>query len=314
MPRKPSLSSSRRPRRPGRLLLPLLSLPLLLAVIALAVGLRGQQQTPHPTSAVATPSAAGEATSVTWSFFSSELQREMPVTAFLPPGYDGSDQRYPVVYMLHGLSGTNEEWLWYGLPQTAAAMMQAGELAPFIIVLPQGDDSYWVDHDDGARWSEYLSHEVVAQVDARFRTLTGPGDRGIGGLSMGADGALQNALTHPDVFQVVVASSPVLRSYDSAPGFYGDVAFFQAHSPPSLIESNPDVARGLTLSIDVGDNDQWLPNAEALADLMASLQVPADWHIWPGAHDGVYWSTHVPDYLRFFADAFSRAAIASPGQ
>ena len=96
----------------------------------------------------------------------------MPLTVWLPPGYDDSAaRRYPVLYMLHGLSGSNSEWEWWGLLTEAERLMNGGEIGTFVIALPQGDLDYWVDHARGGpQWGRYLAQEVVSQVDGTYRT------------------------------------------------------------------------------------------------------------------------------------------------
>jgi enterochelin esterase family protein len=61
----------------------------------------------------------------------------MPYTVFLPPGYDDGDERYPVLYMLHGMGGQRSEWREVGLLDAADALMGAGAVDRFVIVLPQ---------------------------------------------------------------------------------------------------------------------------------------------------------------------------------
>src|SRR2546422_915339 len=83
------------------------------------------------------------------SSYSPALNRTMPYLVYLPPGYESGARRYPVLYMLHGNSGSYEEWAAYGLIGRADDMIMAGEIQPLIIVLPQGDYSYWVNLVDG---------------------------------------------------------------------------------------------------------------------------------------------------------------------
>jgi hypothetical protein len=129
-------------------------------------------------------------------FHSAALGREIAYTIYLPSGYDESTQNsYPTLYMLHGMGGHNTEWEGYGLLDAADKLIATGEIAPIIIVLPQGDQSYWVDWADGGpTWGLYLARDVVQHIDARFRTVANPSGRAVGGLSMGAHGALQVAL------------------------------------------------------------------------------------------------------------------------
>lgn len=246
------------------------------------------------------------------TLYSAALGREMPLDVFLPPGYDSSDQRYPVLYMLHGMGGTNKEWEYYGLFEEADRLMRAGEMIPFIVVLPQGDYGYWVDQANGGpRWGEYVAREVVAEVDRRYRTLPDPSARAVGGLSMGADGALQLALNNPDVFSVVGAHSPVLKPYGDAPEFFGDVVYFEAHYPVTLVQFQTEVAKRLTISIDVGDVDIWLTNAVAFHEELNRLGVRHEWHVWPGEHNAEYWTAHVVDNLRFYGAALQRSMPAA---
>jgi enterochelin esterase-like enzyme len=240
-------------------------------------------------------------------FYSQTLGQTEPYTVYLPPGYGAGSQRYPVLYMLHGLSGTHEEWKWYGIFETADSMIDAGQIDPFIIVLPQGDYGYWMDQAyGGPRWGTYLARDVVSEIDGRYRTLADPAHRAVGGLSMGADGALQLALNFPDVFGVAGAHSPVLRPYEIAPAFYGLEDNFDRYYPVALLESDPEVAAGLRISIDAGVADEWFPNAEAFNNELNALGIPHDWHAWPGQHDAAYWAAHVPDDLTFYSTAFSR--------
>src|SRR5207247_1885175 len=150
-------------------------------------------------------------------------------------GYDSSTAaRFPALYMLHGIGtgtgGSDSEWYAYGLLERADQLMRAGEMPPFLIVLPQGDGGYWVDQADGGpRWGTYTARDVVGEIDGHFRTAADRAHRAIGGLSMGADGALQLAMRYPDVFGAAGADSPTLRACRDAPPFFGDEAYFDAH-------------------------------------------------------------------------------------
>lgn len=92
----------------------------------------------------------------------------MPYLVYLPPDYDSEqNERYPVLYMLHGFTADYTEWTRYGIFEAAEQLMISGEVKPFIIVLPEGDDSYWVDHAQGPRWGHYTAVELVQEIDAQ---------------------------------------------------------------------------------------------------------------------------------------------------
>ncbi len=230
----------------------------------------------------------------------------MPYLVYLPPGYGASARRYPVLYLLHGMSGTNQEWRTYGIFDVADRMIRSAEIAPLVIVLPQGDQAYWVDHAGGGEaWGRYAATEVVAEVDARFRTMADRAHRAIGGVSMGAHGALQLALTYPNTFAAVGAHSLVLRRFGSAPAFFGDAAEYARRDPMGLLYAKTSAARGFALWIDIGDRDPWAPLARGFEAELKDLRIDHQWHEWPGDHSGTYWSAHLGDYLRFYDAALA---------
>ena len=251
------------------------------------------------------------------SFWSPTLGRQMPYFVYLPPGYaSGGDQRYPVVYMLHGMGGSNTEWRGYGLFDAADALMRTREIRPFVIVLPQGDQGDWVDQASGPQWGTYLSKDVVGEVDRSYRTEADREHRAVGGLSMGATGALVTALRYPDVFGVVGAHTPTPRDWDAeveylgpemAADYYGDPTRFAGENPVDLFRERPAVAASLRIWLDAGDQDvDWLPAGEALHEQLDAEGISHAWHVLPGHHDGDnYWGPHSKEYLRFYAAALA---------
>ncbi|MBI2324137.1 MAG: OpgC domain-containing protein [Chloroflexi bacterium] len=245
------------------------------------------------------------------SFYSQRLRRTMPFAVYVPPGYDDDPTaRYPVLYMLHGGSGTNSEWLDYGLIDAAEALMSSGEIAPMIIVLPQGDQEYWIDHvvdaatgSNGAKWGSYLALEVVPQIDVRYRTITSSAGRAIGGLSMGGHAAMELPMNFPAIWSVIGAHSPALRPVGDAPTYLGSGADFAARDPLSLIAAKPTLAATYEWWIDAGDADPWLAQAAAIHAALDALGIASVLRVAPGDHSLSYWSTNAADYLRYYAGA-----------
>ncbi|HYR93616.1 MAG TPA: alpha/beta hydrolase-fold protein [Methylomirabilota bacterium] len=247
----------------------------------------------------------------TLTFDSAALGRAMPYTVYLPPAYATTAKRYPVLYMLHGMSGTNAEWQGYGIFDRADAMIRAGELQPLIIVLPQGDTAYWVDHavTDKEAWGRYMAHDVVNDVDARFRTIADSAHRAIGGVSMGAHGAVQLAFNYPGTFSVVGAHSLVLRRYEQAPAYFGLQADYAKRDPMQLAVAKTELLRSIDLWIDIGDKDQWVGLAKQFDNELNGLKVTHVWHEWSGDHSATYWSAHLGDYLHFYGNALAKRAV-----
>ena len=253
------------------------------------------------------PSLSGRSQLVEAKFFSSELEEEMPILVYPPPGYFDSPRRYPVLYMLGGWVGDFREWTWWGLCDEAELLTRKGYIQPMIIVTPEGNQSYWFNHapvtgSDGKPYGDYIWKDVVGYVDANYRTLAQRGSRAIGGLSAGGQAAFMLALTHPEVFSIVGGHSLSLRGADGSLAFFGTREYFKQYDPTWLIE-HTDTWKHLTLWIDVGANDtQW---GGPIHDFHAELieqHVPHDWiDTWPGQHDNNYWSAHIVDYLNWYA-------------
>jgi enterochelin esterase-like enzyme len=221
--------------------------------------------------------------------------------------------------MLHGMGGRRGEWQEFGLFGAAEALMAAGALDPFLIVLPQGDQGYWLDQFDGPRWGTHVATDLVAEVDGRYRTLHDRAARAVGGMSMGALGALQLGMNHAGVFGVVGAHTPTWRDFDAthawlgaemATAFFGDRDYFDRHDPIHLYHAHADVARTLVVRLDVGADDPWRPSVEWFRGRLDERGVPHDWGVLDGAGHGMadhgFWSRHSAELLRFYGRAFGR--------
>ncbi len=173
-------------------------------------------------------------------FFAPSLGVRKHMVVYLPPSY-GRDttRRYPVAYYLHGLSGTESDWLSKASIDVVADSLFARGTPEMIIVLPDGDDGWyttWVDpvpyracadttKTETAdrycvrepRYDEYIARDVVRHVDSTYRTRADRDYRGIGGLSMGGYGAISLALHYPDVFGAAASHSGVLAPMYAGP-------------------------------------------------------------------------------------------------
>jgi len=254
------------------------------------------------------------------TFYSDALAREMPYQIYLPPGYfDEPDpqpgRRYPVVVLLHGLGAGYRQWPRLGAIEALEREAAAGR--PIIAVMPEGRNGYWVNHADGGPlWGDYVARDLMAHIDATYRTIPRREARAIGGISMGAHGALQLALTHPDLFGTIGAHSPALRTRDQAPPFLGGwfpghtaspgAEAYAARDPISLVRRST-LARLPTLWVDIGQQDGWYARAAELHEVLLDRGWPHTWQPAPGNHDDAYWSRRMPDYLAFYGAALASA-------
>ena len=134
---------------------------------------------------------------------------ERPVHVYLPPGYDDSDRRYPVVYVIQGYTG--HVAMWFNrmpfrrpFPELADDVFAAGDTPPAIVVYADAwtslGGSQFLDSPATGRYHSYLCDEIVPWVDARYRTLPAPAHRAIAGKSSGGYGAMVTPMLRPDLF------------------------------------------------------------------------------------------------------------------
>jgi len=225
---------------------------------------------------------------------------------YLPPDYQRSPtRRYPVLYMLHGNGGNYTEWTDSFLPEQVDRLIVAGDIRPMIVVMPDdGESTYWANWSEGGpRWADYVAEDVVSAIDQRYRTHANSGNRAVGGMSMGGLGALNLAFQRPDVFGIVGGHSPSVRlNPDPALWFLVGDNFWE-HNPVWLARNRSGI-ESVQIWIDAGTDDVWLPNIKAVHDALLERGIEPNWNVFAGPHEAEYWIEHLPDYLRFYSEAF----------
>jgi enterochelin esterase-like enzyme len=136
------------------------------------------------------------------------------VLVYLPPSYETSKTRFPVVYLLHGFTATNKgDWNSRQLDVVPIfdRLIAAKTIREFIVVMPDAHNrlfgSFYTNSISTGDWEDFITQDLVAFIDGKYRTLAAAGSRGIAGGSMGGYGALKLAMKHPDVFGAVYALS-----------------------------------------------------------------------------------------------------------
>jgi len=138
------------------------------------------------------------------SFTAPSLGRDVEYGVDLPPSYDGSTRRYPVVYALHGLFEGPGFWERRGLAPILARLRASGAVPEFVLVAVDGGNSFFVNGPAG-RYEDLVTKDLVAHVESTYRVVPGRAGRALWGVSMGGYAALRIAFEHPE-FAVAVAT------------------------------------------------------------------------------------------------------------
>jgi enterochelin esterase-like enzyme len=183
------------------------------------------------------------------------------VFVFLPPSYaKKKSSRYPVVYALHGYFIGAEQWMHeIHVPQTIEGAFAQGA-KEMIIVLPDSktvhNGSMYSSSVTTGDFEQFVAHDLVAYIDAHFRTIPNRRSRGLAGHSMGGYGTVRVGMRHPDVFGSLYIMSPCCLSARTAasltpedekaleavktPEDSGKLGFFQRAQLASAAAWSPD--------------------------------------------------------------------------
>jgi S-formylglutathione hydrolase FrmB len=289
------------------------SLPLA-AVLALLV----------PAAALAQPLPVKTA-----EFTSAAVGRKMKYNIVLPAGYDKSTTRYPVLYLLHGLTSNYTAWAHLRVPEYARAY-------ELIVVMPDAGNTWYVnwaksEGDQKNRWEDYLVTDLVSHIDATYRTVARREGRAINGLSMGGYGGLMIGLRHPDLFCSIGGESGAvtfarsvgehlkegkeLKRFGREPSTKPDpkigIEGFSSQaerSPKGAVFTTPEEATAydpfqLVLKVpreklphiylDCGTEDRLLKGNQEFARLLMEKDIPFTYSQSRGAHTGAYWAREV---------------------
>ena len=261
--------------------------------------------------------------------YSQILGQEVKYSVCLPKDYHTTNMEYPVVYLLHGLGDNETAWLEYGrVAQIVNKKIEAGEIVPMILIIPQGFRSYYVNHFDGEfPYQDMFMQELIPFMEKEYRIKKGRQYRATIGYSMGGFGALILPLKHPDSFIGCVPLSISVRTdeqyktedprgWDDQWGrLFGGVGtkgeeriteYYKQNSPvPLIANSKPGDFKDLKILLDNGDDEQTLAfSNEELHRLMRDKNIPHEYRVRNGGHEFRYWREGFENGLRFLSDAF----------
>lgn len=134
----------------------------------------------------------------TLTIHSSAMNTNIKNVIILPDSYYNTQELFPVVYLLHGYSGSFATWV----KDTKPSLQEEATRLNLIIVCPDGQNSWYWDSpaNENSKFETYVSKELIDYIDANYKTIANHRGRAITGFSMGGHGGLWLGINHPDVF------------------------------------------------------------------------------------------------------------------
>lgn len=237
------------------------------------------------------------------------MKREMPYRVILPVGYENSGEKtfYPVIYLLHGLTGHYNNWT------DSTKLVEYAKDYKFIIVTPEGANGWYSDSVSAPndKYESYIIQELIPEIEKKFRAKTDRENRVIAGLSMGGFGAMKFGLKYSDKFAllgsfsgalgIVPIPTKAMKSFASVEEVLG-ADDSEARKQNDVIRLVRDInALGKKnlpfIYFDCGTEDFLFQSNRDFADLLLQKKIPHEFRQLPGAHNWNFWDEQIQEFL-----------------
>ncbi|MBX3289562.1 MAG: esterase family protein [Acidobacteria bacterium] len=248
------------------------------------------------------------------------MGRNMPYQVVLPSGYTKSsdeDIKFPVIYLLHGLTGHFNNWT------DKTKVIEYAEKYRVILVFPEGGDGWYTDSvsNEKEKYESYIIKELIPEIEKNYRVDKRREARAIAGLSMGGYGSLKFGLKYPDMFVIAGSFSGALGAAEitekNFPGSIGksiDAIFGPADSDTRRANDIFDIVRKTTpekiktlpyFYIDCGTEDFLFQTNRDFISLLTEKKIPHEYRQLPGTHNWQYWDSQVKEFFRVASQKLS---------
>jgi S-formylglutathione hydrolase FrmB len=235
------------------------------------------------------------------TFHSASLDRDIQYRVILPKPV-ATNQKYSAIYLLHGGGGNFRDWSNYS---DAYKLAERG----FILIMPEGHSSYYTNAASRPkdRYEDYITKDLISDVEQRFPVAPDRSNRAILGVSMGGFGAIKLALVHPDLYAFAGGLSPALDA-PSRPfsvkrieqwnrfraifgAWQGQV---QSDNDPFLLVKSVDPAKTPYIFLSCGEQEGLLSANNKFSELLKERNFQFEYHSTRGNHDWSQWNNWLP--------------------
>lgn len=243
---------------------------------------------------------------------------------------ENREKRFPVLYLLHGITGHSINWL-----ENTRLALYATHYDLFIVMV-EGNNGWYTDSATvpADKYESYILQELIPDVEKQFRVSSERDGRAIAGLSMGGYGAIKFGLKHPDMFALAASMSGAFQAPSLTekelkdPGEIRDSilqTFGPADSPTRKANDLNKLARAVSnsqipslpfLYLDCGTEDFLFSNSRDFANLLVELKIPHEYRQLPGNHSWPYWDAQVQEIMKLAVRKLSApmASVKSAAQ
>ena len=216
-----------------------------------------------------------------------------------------------LLILLHGVYGSH--WVWSqkaGVHRTAQRMMDDGEIAPMVIVMPSDglgrDGSGYLTHPYAEDAEKWIINEVPSVARLAAPALCADAKIAIAGLSMGGYGALRLGAKYADRFSAISAHSAITDVFEMGSFAEEPVSQYLQCGPREELSALYWLLRQREclpkIRFDCGVDDELIGGNRVLHRALRAANIPHTYEEFAGGHEWAYWREHVARTLRFASD------------
>ena len=266
---------------------------------------------------------------VTDSIYSKVLKAHRAYTIYLPKSYEvNPEKKYPILYLLHGVMGTNEGWFRdQRAGEVLDQLIASGEACDMIVVSPNaGGNIYagaWNGYFNMPGWAyeDFFYQEFLPYIESKYRVIGDKQHRAIAGLSMGGGGTTSYAQRHSELYCAAYAMSALMNIPE-----FGAMPSKEPANPEDKMEilnksvrehscidyvlqaddTRKEQLRSVQWYVDCGDDDFLLDGNIEFVQAMHRAQIPLQFRVRDGGHTNEYWHTALFTCLPFVSRCFGK--------